>query len=161
DVVEKERELRHLMRRMGTVLVAYSGGVDSTYLAYIANSELGGNSICILGLSPSVSAFQREQASAVAGELNLNFETLATNEIENDHYSANPSNRCYFCKNELYAKLSAVASERQIAFVADGMNADDLADYRPGRIAADEWRVRSPLAEVGLTKYEIRELSRS
>jgi uncharacterized protein len=161
DVVEKERKLRHLMRQMETVLVAYSGGVDSTYLAYVANGELGPKSLCILGLSPSVSAFQREQALATARELGLSFETLKTDEIKNDHYSANPSNRCYFCKDELYAKLNAVASERQIAFVADGMNADDLTDHRPGRIAADEWKVRSPLAEVGLTKNEIRELSRA
>ena len=161
DLVEKERKLRHLMRQMGSVLVAYSGGVDSTYLAYIANSELAHNSRCVLGLSPSVSAFQSEQATAAASELGLNFETLATSEIENDHYSANPSNRCYFCKSELYARLSSVAAERRIAFVADGMNADDLKDHRPGRIAADEWKVRSPLAEVGLTKDEIRELSRA
>jgi uncharacterized protein len=161
DAAEKEQELRHLMRQMETVLVAYSGGVDSTYLAYVANGELAVNSLCVLGLSPSVSVFQRDQATAAARDLSLNFETLDTDEIENAHYSANPSNRCYFCKSELYAKLSAMAAERQIAVVVDGMNADDLGDHRPGRVAADEWKVRSPLAEVGLTKNEIRELSRA
>jgi pyridinium-3,5-biscarboxylic acid mononucleotide sulfurtransferase len=157
----KEQELRRMMREMGEVLVAYSGGVDSAYLAYVAHNELGENALCILGISPSVSEFQREEAIGIAHNLCLNFETLETKEVENEHYSANPANRCYFCKSELYEKLTSAAASRNISFVLDGTNADDLFDIRPGRIAADEKQVRSPLAEVGLSKEEIRELSRA
>ena len=157
---EKEQELRHLMRQMANVLVAYSGGVDSSYLAYVANDELGSKAECVLGLSPSVSQFQKDEAIETANRLGLSFETIKTDEIENEHYSANPTNRCYFCKSELYENLSAIARERQIGFVLDGTNADDMLDVRPGRMAAQENFVRSPLAEVGLTKQEIRLLSR-
>jgi uncharacterized protein len=157
---EKEQELRRLMRQMANVLVAYSGGVDSSYLAYVANDELGGNAVCILGLSPSVSGFQKDEALETAKQLGLNFETIKTDEIENEHYSANPTNRCYFCKSELYEKLAAIARERHIEFVLDGTNADDMLEVRPGRMAAQEKLVRSPFAEVGLTKQEIRSLSR-
>lgn len=156
----KEQDLRRLMRQMANVLVAYSGGVDSSYLAYVANDELGRHATCILGLSPSVSKFQKDEALQTAENLGLNFETIKTDEIENEHYSANPANRCYFCKSELYEKLAAIAAERAIEFVLDGTNADDLIEIRPGRMAAQEKLVRSPLAEVGLTKDEIRQLSR-
>jgi uncharacterized protein len=145
-----------MMRQLGRVLVAYSGGVDSAYLAMIANEEVGDDAVCITGLSPSVSEFQRTEAERIAKQLGLNFETIATNEIDDPRYAANPANRCFYCKDELYSRLSEVARSRGIGWVLDGTNADDLADVRPGREAAKIRGVRSPLAELGFSKKEIR-----
>lgn len=159
-IAEKEQNLRCLMREMESVLVAYSGGVDSSYVALIAAQELGKDALCVMGLSPSVAAVERETAEKIAADFNFNFQTIQTEELDDPNYLANPINRCYFCKTELYGKLSSLAADKNIKFILDGSNTDDTSDYRPGREAAREKNVRSPLVEAGLSKSEIRELSR-
>ncbi|MDT7602392.1 MAG: pyridinium-3,5-biscarboxylic acid mononucleotide sulfurtransferase [Acidobacteriota bacterium] len=155
----KEEALRALFRAAGSVLVAYSGGVDSSYVALVATEELGERALCVTGDSASLAARQREQAAETARRFNFNHEVIRTEELADPRYTANPSNRCYFCKTELYTKLAPLARERGIAFVVDGSTTDDLGDYRPGRVAASEHGVRSPLVEVGMSKDELRALS--
>jgi uncharacterized protein len=143
------------------LIVAYSGGVDSAYLAWAATRALASRALCITADSPSYPERHREMATRIAREFGLNHEIIRTDEMARPEYRANPANRCYYCKHELYTHLSAIGRERGIPVIADGSNADDRGDYRPGRQAAREFGVRSPLDEVGLTKAEIRELSRA
>jgi uncharacterized protein len=158
-LVEKEHALERALSSLGAVVVAYSGGVDSAYLACIAQRTLGDRAWAVTAESPSYPEHHRELAARVARQFGLRHEIIHTNELEQPEYRANPTNRCYYCKHELYTHLTRLAADRQ-AVVVDGNNADDRADYRPGRQAAHEFGVRSPLDEVDLTKDEIRELSR-
>jgi len=155
----KEQRLRELVSSFDSLIIAFSGGVDSAYLAWVATQVLGPSALCVTADSPSYPDRHRRLALRVAGEFGFRHEIVHTRELERSEYRANPTNRCYFCKHELYSLLSSIGSEREYDAIADGSNADDRGDYRPGRQAAREFGVRSPLDEVDLTKAEIRELS--
>jgi uncharacterized protein len=160
DLERKQAVLDAALRDLPSVIVAYSGGVDSAYLAYAAHRALGAGALSVTADSPSYPERHRSLALRLARELGLNYLVIKTGEMARPEYRANPANRCYYCKHELYTHLSALALDRGIPVIADGSNADDRGDYRPGRQAAREFGVRSPLDEAGLTKDDIRELSR-
>jgi pyridinium-3,5-biscarboxylic acid mononucleotide sulfurtransferase len=160
SLARKEAMLDRTLRALPSLIVAYSGGVDSAYLAYAAHRALGASALAVTADSPSYPERHRAIALRLAREFGFNHLVIQTAEMARPEYRANPANRCYYCKHELYTHLTTIASERGIPLIADGSNADDRGDYRPGRQAAREFGVRSPLDEVGLTKDEIRELSR-
>lgn len=160
DLASKAAALEARLASLGSVLVAYSGGVDSAFLGITAARVLGDRAICITADSPSYPDRHRDLAIGTARAFHLRHEMVRTSEVDNPAYRANPANRCYYCKHELYSRLTAFARARGFAAVVDGSNADDRGDYRPGRQAAREFGVVSPLDEVGLTKDEIRELAR-
>jgi uncharacterized protein len=156
----REAALLDRLRAWPSLVVAYSGGVDSAYLAYAATQVLGNRTLCVTADSASYPEHHRAMALDTARRFALNHEIIQTSELENPAYRANNTDRCYHCKHELYSRLSALAGDRGFAAVADGSNADDRGDYRPGRRAAREYGVVSPLDEAGLTKADIRDLSR-
>jgi uncharacterized protein len=158
-IVVKEKTLRQLFQKMGSVIVEYSGGVDSSYVAFVATSELGENALCITGDSASLPSAQRRIVEDLSRQFGFHHEAIETHELDDSNYTANNGNRCYFCKDELYTKLAELARMRQVPFIVDGSTCDDLDDYRPGRVAAAEHGIRSPLIEAGMNKAEVRALS--
>ncbi|MGF1492799.1 MAG: ATP-dependent sacrificial sulfur transferase LarE [Microcoleaceae cyanobacterium] len=158
-VKQKLEQIRALFGEMDRALVAYSGGVDSTLVAKIAFDVLGDRALAMTAVSPSLLPEDLEEARFQARTIGIIHEEINTQEMENPNYTSNPVNRCYFCKSELHDTLKPLALERGYPYVIDGVNADDLRDYRPGIQAAVERGVRSPLAEIGVTKIEVRQLS--
>lgn len=160
SILDKAHRLQEILAGYNSVLVAFSGGVDSAYLAIAAASAIGDRALAVTADSPSYPDTHRQLALSIAKDFGLAHEMIKTAELERPEYRANPANRCYYCKDELYSHLDAIAKARGIAVVVDGNNADDRGDYRPGRQAAREHGVRSPLDEADLTKEEIRVLAR-
>lgn len=160
EAMEKQNKLAALLRELGSLIVAFSGGADSAYLAWMAHQSQGERALAITALSPSFSAYDRQQAESFARQEGLRHEFIETHEFENPLYVANQADRCYHCKTELFGVLERLRVARGFAAVAYGVNADDLKDFRPGHRAASEFGVVAPLLSVGLTKAQIRELSR-
>jgi uncharacterized protein len=157
---QKLKQLKTIFAEMNRALIAYSGGVDSTLVAKIAYDVLGDRALAITAVSPSLLPEELEDARIQVAAIGITHEVVETHEMDNPNYTSNPVNRCYFCKSELHDTLKPLALQRGYPYVVDGVNADDLGDYRPGIQAAKERGARSPLAEVGVTKAEVRQISK-
>ncbi len=158
-LTEKLEQLKAIFAEMEQALIAYSGGIDSTLVAKIAYDVLGDRALAVTAVSPSLLPEELEDAKIQAATIGIPHKIVETHEMENPNYTSNPVNRCYFCKSELHDTLKPLARELGYPYVVDGVNADDLHDYRPGIQAAKERGARSPLAEVGISKAEVRQLS--
>ena len=159
-IIQKLQQLQSIFDDMDRALIAYSGGIDSTLVAKIAHDVLGKQALAVTAESPSLMVEDLDAAKSQADFMGLAHKIVQTYEMDNPNYTNNPTNRCYFCKSELHDTLKPLAIAEGYPYVVDGLNADDLQDYRPGIQAAKERGVRSPLAEVGLSKLEVRELSK-
>ncbi|MBN2610897.1 MAG: ATP-dependent sacrificial sulfur transferase LarE [Bacteroidales bacterium] len=160
DLHEKYFRLQEILRQMGQIVVAYSGGVDSAFLLKVATDTLGSNALGILAISPTYPSREYEKAKNLAHKMGARLQIIQTHEMDKEEFIKNPVNRCYFCKSELFDCILELAGPDRYTNLADGSNMDDLDDHRPGRKALKERGVRSPLQEAGLTKAEIRELSK-
>jgi uncharacterized protein len=160
DIQEKQVNLTEILRTMGSVAVAYSGGVDSTYLLKVAYDCLGEGAIALTAVSSSLPAHELAEAQQITRQIGVRHVLIDSHETEDPRYLANTSARCYFCKSEVYTELVEYARRNGFAFLVDGSNLDDMDDHRPGRQAAREQGVRSPLLEAGLSKAEVRQLAR-
>lgn len=160
DILLKFERLKEILSDMGKVLIAFSGGVDSTFLLKVAQDVLGGNVLAVIASSETYPGREREEAVRLAQMLNVRYMVIDTEELDNPDFSSNPPERCYFCKKELFSKLKDIADAEDIPYVLDGSNYEDTTDFRPGIKAAEELKVRSPLKEARLLKKEIRQLSK-
>ncbi len=158
-LTEKHEQIKNLFVEMERALIAYSGGIDSTLVAKIAYDVLGDRALAVTAVSPSLLPEELEDAKIQAATIGISHQIVQTHEMSNPNYTSNPVNRCYFCKSELHDTLKPLALKLGYPYVVDGVNADDLHDYRPGIKAAKERGARSPLAEVGVSKAEVRQLS--
>ena len=158
-MTRKLEQLQSLLRSYGRTLVAYSGGVDSVLLAKVAHDTLGNEALAVIADSPSLPRRELDDALAIAEQFEFPVRVIKTREMADENYTSNPSNRCYFCKSELFDELTKIARTEGWQTIAYGETASDVGDYRPGAVAAKEFQVHAPMKEVGLTKADIRELS--
>ncbi len=156
----KYEKLQSLFRKMGSVAVAYSGGVDSALVLAVAYSVLNGKTLAVTGNSASLAQRELTAATNLAKTLGVAHHVIETEEVATPEYAANPVNRCYYCKSELYSKLQEIADQHHLKHIVNGTNVDDLGDHRPGLVSAREANVRSPLCEAGITKQDVRDLAR-
>ena len=160
NLKRKYDSLSDTMRSMRSAIVAYSGGVDSTLVAVVAHENLGDRAIIVTANSASLAPSEFSELLKIAGELKFNHRVIYTKEVESSEYKANTSQRCYFCKEELYTELKTLASKENIPWITNGTNVDDLGDFRPGIKAAKDFIIRSPLVEVGINKDEVRAIAK-